>query len=309
MPTGEACLSHSSKFASTVSILFATPSTSAERSRDEPRLAERRASRLRAEHRVASGGNERAAVPAEEGDGGADDARDGEEEQGAAAPDGAVCTRRLAREETYATTRLASSHAQRGGDGAAAMASAHGEHRQHGERVCIDCRPPKRLELEVWAHDVLAVGHLDRDDEEVGGRPRVRVPPVELEGRVGEDVPRRAGDQDEQRAGRRRRGQLAAEEEVVELRDDEGDAGAEDYDRLDVRVLQRLHVAIDGAHKHDGVVEVRLDLLPLESVHLGRSGDSQPQYEDGAHSKLCGRDKRRHWYVVDDELVDEKQRA
>jgi len=153
------------------------------------------------------------------------------------------------------------------------------------------------------------VGHLDRDDEEVGGRPRVRVPPVELEGRVGEDVPRRAGDQDEQRAGRRRRGQLAAEEEVVELRDDEGDAGAEDYDRLDVRVLQRLHVAIDGAHKHDGVVEVRLDLLPLESVHLGRSGDSQPQYEDGAHSKLCGRDKRRHWYVVDDELVDEKQRA
>mmetsp|Transcript_7795 Transcript_7795/g.22822 ORF Transcript_7795/g.22822 Transcript_7795/m.22822 type:complete len:291 (+) Transcript_7795:482-1354(+) len=238
-----------------------------------------------AEHRVASGGNERAAVPAEEGDGGADDARDGEEEQGAAAPDGAVCTRRLAREET------------------------HGEHRQHGERVCIDCRPPKRLELEVWAHDVLAVGHLDRDDEEVGGRPRVRVPPVELEGRVGEDVPRRAGDQDEQRAGRRRRGQLAAEEEVVELRDDEGDAGAEDYDRLDVRVLQRLHVAIDGAHKHDGVVEVRLDLLPLESVHLGRSGDSQPQYEDGAHSKLCGRDKRRHWYVVDDELVDEKQRA
>ena len=84
------------------------------------------------------------------------------------------------------------------------------------------------------------VGHLDRDDEEVGGRPRVRVPPVELEGRVGEDVPRRADDQDEQRAGRRRRGQLAAEEEVVELRDDEGDAGAEDYDRLDVRVLQRL---------------------------------------------------------------------
>ena len=70
-----------------------------------------------------------------------------------------------------------------------------------------------------------------------------------------------------------------------------------------------LHVAIDGAHKHDGVVEVRLDLLPLEAVHLGRSGDSQPQYEDGAHSKLCGRDKRRHWYVVDDELVDEKQRA
>ena len=94
----------------------------------------------------------------------------GQEEEAGAAPDGAVCTRRLAREETYATTRLASSHAQRGGDGAAAMASAHGEHRQHGERVCIDCRPPKRLELEVRAHDVLAWGGRGVARREGGAR-------------------------------------------------------------------------------------------------------------------------------------------
>ena len=229
---------------------------------------------------------------AREEESGADDARDGEEEQGAACSEarrwrgclhargegagggGGCRSRRRCLHATPRSRGVLRNHPpgfplalRGGGDGAAAMASAHGEHRQHGERVCVDCRPPERLELEVRAHDVLAwggrgvarreggarearrcwveerwytVGHLDRDDEEVGGRPRVRVPPVELEGRVGEDVPRRADDQDEQRAGRRRRGQLAAEEEVVELRDDEGDAGAEDYDRLDVRVLQRL---------------------------------------------------------------------
>ena len=42
----------------------------------------------------------------------------GQEEEAGAAPDGAVCTRRLAREEAYATTRLASlSRSERGGRG------------------------------------------------------------------------------------------------------------------------------------------------------------------------------------------------
>lgn len=41
----------------------------------------------------------------------------GQEEEAGAAPDGAVCTRRLAREETYATTRLASLTLRGGGTG------------------------------------------------------------------------------------------------------------------------------------------------------------------------------------------------
>ena len=42
----------------------------------------------------------------------------GQEEEAGAAPDGAVCTRRLAREESYATTRLASlSRSEGGGTG------------------------------------------------------------------------------------------------------------------------------------------------------------------------------------------------
>ena len=52
---------------------------------------------------------------------------------------------------------------------------------------------------------------------------------------------------------------------------------AEDDDRLDIRVLQRAHVGVDGRDEHADVDEVRLDLLPLKVV----GGD-----EAGTHEHL-----------------------
>mmetsp|Transcript_38022 Transcript_38022/g.125968 ORF Transcript_38022/g.125968 Transcript_38022/m.125968 type:complete len:399 (+) Transcript_38022:169-1365(+) len=238
-----------------------------------------------AEHRVASGSHERAAVPSGEGDCDSDDAREGEQGDGAGAElRGAHCLR-LRRSEP------------------------DGGHREEGERVRVQCRAPRRREAEVRPDDMLPIRHLHREDAKVRADPTVRSKAGQLPLRVGQDVRGRACDKQQQRGEGARRRQLAAEEEVVEERDDDGAAGAEDDERLDVAVLQRLHVAVDGAHKHARVREVRPHLLPLKAIDGGEAAGAEEEAEEGADGELYRRDEGRSRNRVDAQLVDDEQRA
>mmetsp|Transcript_30702 Transcript_30702/g.100223 ORF Transcript_30702/g.100223 Transcript_30702/m.100223 type:complete len:227 (-) Transcript_30702:14-694(-) len=156
---------------------------------------------------------------------------------------------------------------------------------------------------------MLPIRHLHREDAKVRADPAVRSKAGQLPLRVCQDVRGRACDKQQQRGEGARRRQLAAEEEVVEERDDDGAAGAEDDEGLDVAVLQRLHVAVDGAHKHARVRDVRPHLLPLKPIDGGEAAGAEEEAEEGADGELYRRDEGRSRNRVDAQLVDDEQRA
>jgi len=118
----------------------------------------------------------------------------------------------------------------------------------------------------VRADNVFPVGHLHRDDEEVGGGPRVAGPAVERELGVRSDVARRASDEQQEREEGGHARQRSAEEDVVEHGDHQGDARAEDDDGLDVGVLERL------CEREARVGAVRLCNAPATSRRWSESG-------------------------------------
>mmetsp|Transcript_8870 Transcript_8870/g.27723 ORF Transcript_8870/g.27723 Transcript_8870/m.27723 type:complete len:407 (+) Transcript_8870:3-1223(+) len=183
------------------------------------------------------------------------------------------------------------------------------EHDGRRERVRVVGRAPDpRLHVDR-VDDELAVRHLRRDDDQIKRRPRVRAEAHLVELRVLERVRGGARDDDGEREPRPRRRQVALEERGVQQRDRRGRQAPEDDDRLDVGVLERLHVREEREREEDHVEEVRHHLVLLERVDVAQQIEDRRASDDrDRRDDLDEADRRREREVRQRQFVDQQHR-
>mmetsp|Transcript_22144 Transcript_22144/g.48600 ORF Transcript_22144/g.48600 Transcript_22144/m.48600 type:complete len:227 (-) Transcript_22144:389-1069(-) len=113
--------------------------------------------------------------------------------------------------------------------------------------------------------NVLDVHLVESKHHEPEADPGVR---AHCEVRVRDDVADSSGKDGEKREPRPHGGELATEKAVVQNRDEDGGGGPKHDERLDIRILEGLHVGENGSQERNGYRRVRLDLLPSKLVSL-----------------------------------------
>ena len=171
-----------------------------------------------------------------------------------------------------------------------------------GEQVAVVHAPPVRIHLD-GVDDVLDVDLVDEEGDVPDGEPRVG---DDLEARVRLHVEVRADREAHKRGGTLLVGKLASQEQVVADGDRAGRGGAEDDERLDVRVLQRLHVAEERAHENEGYGPKAHHLFHDQRIHLDQA--AQAEHEDGQRGdgQLAPQHERGRGHVVHSELVPDQ---